>query len=611
MEANRAALAPAHIFAVNSVTVLESSRPAVTEPTSAEIRAELDRILSSRCFAHAGRASDFLRFVVEETLAGTGHRLKGYTIGIEVFARPPDFDPQADPLVRVEAGRLRSRLAEYYQGEGASDAVRIDLPRGGYAVTWRRVETVVAPTPAAAASAAPPLSAGVTVTPWRAAAASLAVLFVVTFALLVWQSRELGARAPSAEASERVATAEPPRIFVTAFRNYTPDHRELDPLAASLREELMLELGRYDVRVVAPEPGWLQSAAAGAAAHDYVLSGSVRHSGERVRIAVRLTERDTGVQLWNHAYDQLHEIVWLPELQAALAHEVAAVALPYGPIFDAELARNRVGGEPVLRDCLARYLDYRRTMDVVPFRTALECYQGLSLREPAVGAVWAGLAMVYLDDYGFRYGNTAGLEASLMLAREAVERALALDRGLLLANLALARLQFFDGRHTAFGETVARVLALEPDNAEARAYLGTILTIAGDPRGLALVDEARKLSPNQPGMVNMAYVVDHLRHGRADEALEAAQRVGTPNWFPAQMIVAAAAGLCGDERLAERARVRLLQLYPTFEAEALEIFVQWHHDPALNAALVAGLTRAGLHLAGSESGVKQWPESWL
>ena len=104
------------------------------EPTAAEVRAALERILRSQCFEHAGRASDFLRFVVAETLAGEAERLKGYTIAISVFGRPPDFDAQADPLVRVEALRLRQRLTEYYSGEGAADRVRIELPRGGYAV---------------------------------------------------------------------------------------------------------------------------------------------------------------------------------------------------------------------------------------------------------------------------------------------------------------------------------------------------------------------------------------------------------------------------------------------------------------------------------------------
>ena len=103
------------------------------------VRAQLARILASADFAKSDRMSRFLSFVVEQALTGQADRLKGYTIGIEVFDRPSDFDPQSDPIVRVEAGRLRDRLSRYYAKEGAQDPLRIDIPKGAYAP---RFETV-------------------------------------------------------------------------------------------------------------------------------------------------------------------------------------------------------------------------------------------------------------------------------------------------------------------------------------------------------------------------------------------------------------------------------------------------------------------------------------
>ena len=111
---------------------LDIERRSAAEPTAAEVTAALERILRSRCFVHASRASDFLRFVVDKTLAGERASLKGYTIAIHVFGRPADFDAKTDPLVRVEALRLRQRLTEYYAGEGSAERVRLELPRGGY-----------------------------------------------------------------------------------------------------------------------------------------------------------------------------------------------------------------------------------------------------------------------------------------------------------------------------------------------------------------------------------------------------------------------------------------------------------------------------------------------
>lgn len=99
------------------------------------VRAELARILASAPFQQSARKQRFLKYIVAETLAGRGHRLKGYSVGVEVFDRPPTFDPVADPIVRIEAGRLREKLDAYYRTAGSDDPIRIDLPKGTYAPT--------------------------------------------------------------------------------------------------------------------------------------------------------------------------------------------------------------------------------------------------------------------------------------------------------------------------------------------------------------------------------------------------------------------------------------------------------------------------------------------
>ena len=100
--------------------------------TADEIRAELQRILASGIFATADRMKRFLRFVVEETLAGRGDDLNESSLGIEVYDRDETFDPRVDSIVRVDAGRLRSKLREFYESEGASSRIRIEIPKGSY-----------------------------------------------------------------------------------------------------------------------------------------------------------------------------------------------------------------------------------------------------------------------------------------------------------------------------------------------------------------------------------------------------------------------------------------------------------------------------------------------
>ena len=115
-------------------------------PSEAEIRAALLRIAGSDVFGTSPQLAAFLRFIVESTLRGEAQHIKGYTIATEALGRGQDFDPQADPIVRVEAGRLRRALERYYAGPGSADVVVIDVPRGRYvpAFRYRGADEVVA-----------------------------------------------------------------------------------------------------------------------------------------------------------------------------------------------------------------------------------------------------------------------------------------------------------------------------------------------------------------------------------------------------------------------------------------------------------------------------------
>src|ERR1044071_1974607 len=123
----------------------------LNQPNAAAVRAQVEQMTASTVFRNSPQLATFLWFIVEAQLRGQGERLKGYTIGVEVLRRDTNFDQQVDPIVRVEATRLRRALERYYAGPGAGDAIMISLPRGGYVprIAWR---TRGAPAPVAAAS---------------------------------------------------------------------------------------------------------------------------------------------------------------------------------------------------------------------------------------------------------------------------------------------------------------------------------------------------------------------------------------------------------------------------------------------------------------------------
>lgn len=115
-------------------------RQRLGECSEAEILACLGRIVASDEFAGSAQLIRFLRYVVESCLRGEAGRLKESSIGVEVFNRGGGYDPKTDPIVRVEARRLRTKLTAYYETAGVAERVRISLPKGGYTAAFEKAD---------------------------------------------------------------------------------------------------------------------------------------------------------------------------------------------------------------------------------------------------------------------------------------------------------------------------------------------------------------------------------------------------------------------------------------------------------------------------------------
>ena len=144
------------------------------------VRAELDRVLASEIFSRSDRLSAFLRFIVDETLAGHGAGLKEQVIAVELYGKGADFNTAADPIVRVDARRLRDKLREFY-ASSPPGAVIISVPKGSYTPVFEPGDPAVAfhPPPGAPhirAIPVPPVAARRSRWRWAAAAAIAVVL---------------------------------------------------------------------------------------------------------------------------------------------------------------------------------------------------------------------------------------------------------------------------------------------------------------------------------------------------------------------------------------------------------------------------------------------------
>ena len=257
---------------------------AADPPIPAEaITPQLNRILASKGFANAGRLSRLLRYVVERTLAGEADQLKEYAVGVEVFDRDDKYDPRLDSIVRVEAGRLRRRLDEYYNGEGAADEVRIVLPRGGYSAQFERRSEP--PLPAVVAEPAEPSRSWAT---WALVIGAIAVVG----AIAAWS---LGGRTRNDGTS----------IAVLAFEQYSPSGED-ESVAAQITDGVTSELARLGTLSVVSHTSAMQFAGvrkplreiAAALDADVVMEGSIQNNPDGIVVSARLVNATTDRKMW-------------------------------------------------------------------------------------------------------------------------------------------------------------------------------------------------------------------------------------------------------------------------------------------------------------------------
>ena len=134
---------PRSVRSPSRATLRRFPTPAL--PDHSPVKAQLDRILASQAFRGAHRSQLFLRYILHHALAHPGEPLKEYSIAIDVFDRDASYDPAVNNTVRVEAGRLRSRLREYYAAEGHADPLLVEVPKGSYHALIRLRETNTQP----------------------------------------------------------------------------------------------------------------------------------------------------------------------------------------------------------------------------------------------------------------------------------------------------------------------------------------------------------------------------------------------------------------------------------------------------------------------------------
>ena len=479
---------------------------------SQAVRAQLERVLASAGFTRNERLSRFLRFVVEQNLAGRDSEIKESVIAVEVFGRSTDYDPKLDSIVRTEAGRLRARLTEYYSREGKSDPIVLELPKGGYVPQFRERDAVheqlqeesqgesrTEPTPRDGRR-------------WLGIAAAVFLTLLAAVGGWWWHRRN----------------SEPITIAVLPLESLSPDRAD-DYFADGLTDEIIRNLSVIEGLAVRSQtssfgfkgkPTNVRDVAKQLNV-DYILEGSVLRDGPRLRINAQLVRVRDDVPLWSGEFDR--------ELKDIFAIQDE---LSQGIVNNLRLKLGR--GRRRYETSVEAYDLYLRAR-ALPIQLGI--YRGYNPEsialfeksiaiDPSFAPAYAGLASAYAT--ASAGGVSVGLDMAdeLVRMRTAAEKAIQLDPLMAEAHEALGMAYARDGQLEQSEKSFRRAIELDPNLSISydEFAMDLLLPLGRIGEALQEVRVAERTDPLSPVTQQIsAFVL--MSAGRYDESAEHCQKL--------------------------------------------------------------------------------------
>ncbi len=511
------------------------------------IQAHLEHVLAHREFHATDKMREFLRFVVEETLAGRSHQLKGFTIATAVFGRDIDFDAAHDPVVRIQAGRLRRAIERYYLVGGVCDPIRIKIPKGTYV-------------PVFSAWAVPESS----------------------------ETPRIPVTGPAVNESW-------PVVLVFPFQNIS-GNPDLDYIGYGLANELCTRLGEFlDLRVISFREGTYGKKAENTHAR-FTIEGTVQFSDSTVKIVTRLVESDTGEQLWSEVFKSPSGSVSLMEFQEQVALVVAThIAGEHGIIprrLSAESGSKKTIDLTTYEAILKAYA-YDQAPNPGSYQTAFKALQNAIKESPSCGLVSGRLALLYADNIALEFFDPGltPLGHAIHLAQEAV----LMEPNHQMNRIVLARVRLLNNELDAALLELDVALKLNPNSLQYMDAIGYLLMLLGQwERGEMLIRRAIQLNPFYRVVVHYGLWLNWFRQHQYLQALQELELVLGIGSFWDPLTRAATLARLGRIEEASHAAQDLLTLKPDFPQRADILIGHYVKFADIAEEIKEGLEMAGL-----------------
>lgn len=515
-------------------------------PAAESIQQQVNRILASPEFKATDVQKSFLKFVVETVLDGRPHEIKGYTVATQVFGRGEDFNQATDPIVSIQANKLRRALERYYLVAGQNDPVRIDIPKGTYVPTFVAHE--------------------LTKTKFDLEALSVA-------SLTRW-----------------------PLVLIRPFRNLT-DNDGLNFMALGLSIELTAELSRYqEVRVLMENPAGHGRRVSDTSAR-FILEGTIRSDASGMKVVVHLLDAQTGLLVWSDSHNCILEAARLIAFQEKVARVVAVkVGGERGVIFRtlSSEAKNQPPAIFKTYEAILRYYEFELTLSPEHFAQAMAALTYATTIEPGCGHVWSMLARLYANVFSL---EIPGFENALEKATQFAQKGINLSPNSQRSRVILAFVRFFQNELSFAKAEIDKALELNPNSLFILDGIGYLMTLMGDwEKGPKLIRYTMAANPYHGLQVHYALWVDWMRQGNYERAYLETLNFKRPAVFWEPLMKAATLGQLEriDEGEAEAAK--LVALKPDFKTRGRTLINHYIKFDEIAERIIKGLSKVGVEV---------------
>lgn len=561
---------------------------------SSEAQEELEWVLSDPQFQCSERNRKFLRFVSEELFAGREGALKAYSIAVDVFGRPSSFDASTDPIVRIEATRLRSALSRYYELYGSSREISIELPKGRYVPMFSRHHREMEESADRAGSAESDsgvIAATRSIQRLRIGESAITTLKKISLPGAVLLGVALFAGYSLLSGLNTMTISERPTVAVDLQLDGTNDHE-----AIGLRDRLMSALSNFStLRLSAPDAytsSTTEDAPAASTPSRYRLV--LKYSSDTIQKSVwwQIIDQQTGEALQSDDERIRVDTASPADLAELLVSRLATrIASVNGAINTVEVARDlerpTLGNGCVLRASLALSMRTAQALE-----QARRCLERTLQQRPYDADVHAMLTPVLLSME--QPDASTDLSAA---AREHADRAVALAPESSRSYTAKMLAEFRIGHVEAAISAGRRATILNPYNTRVAATFARILYSTGEAdEGLRLANNALQVDSSPLPDAEWTLAFDAYRQGQLSDVLVRLKRETYRPCYLTDLLLTATLGRLGREGDASSIISDIRKARPNFERSFHSDMSRRHLDPRLTSELAQGLKLAGLRL---------------